>query len=980
MTASRRRASEHAGHTPARGPWWLARFPLAAKLRATLLGAILTTVVVAFAGYLLVEVLQQREHAADRIVQQATAGGAQIRTLVTGNEWSLAYAVLNDLRAAPAIQAAMLFDADGNVFSAFSSATPDHDFREVLDARAIDDYVGTPPTRHLLQIFQLHVTVPVQLGPRHPALLHVDADIGAAVVEGLWRSALYFLAVLLAAGTLGYALTHRAGRVVTQPINEMLRVLRGVLDKHYYKLRVVNESDHEMAALIDGLNEVLGELRKKDRDVRLSNYELERRVTDRTAELSRTAAAAKDAAARAEESSRAKSDFLARMSHEIRTPMNGVLGMSELMRHSRHVDDRQRRYAVTIHESGTALLKIINDILDFSKIEAGKLELDRSPFCLREMIEEAVDVLWERAQSKNLELVCDVPPEMPTAVLGDALRLRQIVINLISNAVKFTDTGSITVRLRGPGTGVKRAPFVIEVSDTGIGIRPENLHSIFDAFSQEDSSTTRVYGGTGLGLAICKQLVELMGGTIAASSEAGKGATFTVTVPLESDLSVAAEKRIPALNGRQMLVVDPIPAALEILKRHLAGWGVRVVEAGSVKEALERLDGALAAEFDALVFDEIAGEVSGTDFCRAVRALPDFRETPIAVLQVQRTGSSPLGPQADRNVAYLTKPLRRAQLRMGLQALLNGESMPVEDRSASETPDLVQSLAAGLAAASVKRILLVEDNPVNEEVALSFLAALGLDATVARDGELALRHLETSRFDAVLMDCQMPKLDGYAATRRFRALEQSQGRGRTRVVALTANAMAGDAEKCIAAGMDRYLGKPFTIEQLYQALSPETPAATQAKTAVVAAAGADPRDLARLESFRKTCKPETYARIIALYQQNSKELCEALRRAAIADDSVALAEAAHALKSSSANVGAVVVAELSGQVERAARNADMEGAWNVLDRLFGEHEQVVQTLAQANPVPIAADAATVRLARPVASEPAGAGARALKSR
>ena len=964
MTEAQRHAAEQSRRRRPRGPWWLARWPLATKLRATVLGAIVVTVVLAFTGYLFVEALAQRQYATDRIAQQAAASGAQIHTLVSGNEWSLAYAVLSDLRGNPAIQSALLFDADGNVFSAFSNAVPDQDFRQLLDERAIDAYADQPPQRHLTRFFQLHLTVPVVLGPGHPALLHVDADIGAAVFDSLRLSAAYLLAVLLAAGALAFALTYRAGHVVTRPVNDMLRVMRGVLDKQHYKVRVVNESDHEMAALIDGLNDIIGELRKKDGDVRLSSYELERRVSDRTAALAKTAAEATDAAARAEESSRAKSDFLARMSHEIRTPMNGVLGMAELMRHSRHVDDRQRRYAVTIHESGTALLKIINDILDFSKIEAGKLELDRSPFCLREIVEEAVDVLWERAQSKNLELTCDVPPDLPTAVLGDALRLRQVIINLIGNAVKFTDAGSITVRVRGPATGSQRAPFVIEVSDTGIGIQPDNLISIFDAFSQEDSSTTRVYGGTGLGLAICKQLVELMAGTITASSEPGKGATFTVSVPLESDLSVTLEKRARGLNGRQMLIVDSNPAAREIVKRQLAGWGVRVVEAGSLQEMRKLLDRALAAEFDALVFDEIAGGVSAAEFCRAVRTLPDFRDTPIAVLQVHRTGPSQLDPPAGRTVAYLTKPLRRTQLRMGLQALLNGEPVGATEESASQNPDLVQSLAAGLATAKVKRVLLVEDNPVNEEVALSFLAALGLDATVARDGEVALQQLQTARFDAVLMDCQMPKLDGYAATRRFRDWEKSRGGNRTRIVALTANALAGDAEKCFAAGMDRYLSKPFTVEQLYQALSAETPAAVQSKgTPVAPRTDGDGQHLKRLESFRKTCTPETYGRIIAAYRQNSKELCEALRRAAIADDPAALAEAAHALKSSSANVGAVVVAELSGQAEHAARNADMQAAWTILDRLFAEHEQVIHSLAEGKAA-ADGDGPAAKVARP----------------
>ena len=954
-----------------RGPRWLERIPLAGKLRATVLCAVATTAAFYFLSYLVIESLAQRNDAAERVVEQAAAAGKQMTTLLAGNEWGLAYAILTDLHADPKIQSAAVFDVDGSVFSAFSRAAPDQDLQRLLEARSIEAYLSRPAERHFEQFFQLHLTIPVLVAPQHPALLHVDANVRAAVLEGMQESGLYMLAAFLLAGALGWAVMYRAGRAVTRPVSELLQVTRAVLNDGRLSLRAANDSDHEMAALVDGFNAVLGELQTKDRDVRLAHYELERRVSERTAELAKVAAEARAAAVRAEESTRAKSDFLARMSHEIRTPMNGVLGMGELLRHSRHLDDRQRRYAVTIHESGTTLLALINDILDFSKVEAGKLELDRGAFCLRDVVEEAVDVLSERAQSKGLELICDIPPDLPTALIGDGLRLRQVVINLISNAVKFTDTGSITVRVTGAMARLQRSPFVIEVSDTGIGIKPENVATIFDAFSQEDSSITRTYGGTGLGLAICKQLVELMGGMITVSSEPGKGSTFAVSVPLESNPSATPESVISVLKGTRMLVVDASPATRGVLRRDLSGWGVSVVEADTVQAGLQRLQKALTAEFDALVFDELVGQMNAQEFCHAVRRMPDFQDTPVAVLHVGPNGTARADVTGGGAVLFLSKPVRRTQLRSGLEALLKGEAITVARSPESQAPDLVQTLAARLAAAAVKRVLLVEDNVVNEEVALSLLQALGLEVTTARDGEAALRYLRKHHYDVVLMDCQMPKLDGYAATRQFREWEQGHKRRRTPVVALTANALAGDAEKCLAAGMDRYLSKPFTVEQLHQALSADAPTNTAApRRSAASMPQGDVRDFARLESFRKTCTADMYARIMALYQENSTQLCNELRRAALSDDLAALARTAHALKSSSANVGAIVLAELCGDVEIEARRAHSSAASIALERLLEEHEQVMKAFSgAASSEPDSAS--TAKTARPAVADPTG---------
>jgi len=762
------------------------------------------------------------------------------------------------------------------------------------------------------------------------------------------RYAMVIEPLALVCGALaGYALAVRLQHAISRPISELMQVAHEVRERKDYSLRAERTTDDDFGSLVDGVNGMLDDLEKRDINLRLYEKELERRVRERTARLDAAVKEAGEAAARAEQASRAKSDFLARMSHEIRTPMNGILGMAELLHHSTALDDRQRRYAATIHQSGHALLKIINDILDFSKIEAGKLELDKAPYNLRDIVEEAVEILAERAHSKGLELICDVPSQLDITVKGDAQRLRQVIINLLSNAVKFTERGEVKVSARQVGGDLLSAVVRFEVSDTGKGIQKENLGTIFESFAQEDNSTTRQYGGTGLGLAICKQLVELMGGQIGIDSTPGVGSTFFFTVPLAADPTAVRELRAGGLERARVLLVDDKLTTRAVVAAHLRSWSVIVTEAGSGREALTILDRALGGQFDALLLNGQLADMDGATLTRTIRSHHLYGEIPVVVMNTVLVAAPPAESAQQNRTAYLTKPVRRAALHAALSQFMNHRSgaVPALAAAAAQAAEQAGTHPSGVAAR--RRVLVVEDNVVNQEVARAMLQELDIEAISAWSGEEALAILAADRFDAILMDCQMPKLDGYATTTRFRAWERAQQQPRTLVVALTANALAGDAEKCIAAGMDRYLSKPFTIEQLEQVLKPEGAAAGATETeAPAATVNLDQQTLDRIRAMSRPGGPNLLVRVIDLYVSSSNALIDTMLAASRLEEGSSLAHAAHALKSSSANVGALALAELCSEVETAARAGHMQQALESVKRLVSEHRQVLRALEE----------------------------------
>ncbi|MEO6260555.1 MAG: PAS domain S-box protein [Thermoanaerobaculia bacterium] len=640
-------------------------------------------------------------------------------------------------------------------------------------------------------------------------------------------------------------------------------------------------------------------------------------------------AQARDAAV---ESARVKSEFLANVSHEIRTPMNGVIGMADLLVSSAMTAE-QRDYAQTIRHSAESLLGIVDDILDLSKIEAGKLVIHEMEFDLDDLVDQITDVFAERAVAKGLRFRGIIYPDVHRQVRGDAPRIRQVLVNLIGNAIKFTAAGDVTLSVMQDADSPDAVTLWFLVNDTGIGISPDDQERLFTPFVQVDGTTTRRFGGTGLGLAISKQLALLLGGRIGVASVAGEGSTFWFTAPVAKDHRQAAPPKRAALVGLRALLVDGDEMNRLMVRRHLTSCGMEVSEASGEDEALEALrTAALSQPFDLAVVEMQLPRSDGLALTRAIRA-EDYdviARTPVVLLTViGRRKSDSDSFRASGVSTFVMKPVRQSQLATAIASVI--DQKPLVAKSA----EVMERNAASVAASRRPRILVVEDNVVNQKVALGQLRHLGYDADVVGSGTEAIRVARDGSYDLILLDCQMPDIDGYDVAQAIRGIES--GERRMPIVAMTAHAMEGERERCIAAGMDDYLAKPVSTSRLAETMS------RWVKPPNLMDETLDEIKLAGLQQIASS-NPQFMTNITSLFREDGLVRMHDLQDALDSGNVEELGRAAHALKSSSGNVGAKRIYSICATIEENALRGSLEGAAELIGQLAAELDVAVAAL------------------------------------
>lgn len=916
--------------------------PIKRKLRYAMLITAYAVLLVTLSIQTISDLLKSRSAMVSNLETLAEVIGANAEAALMFEGMGSAEKLLEGFHTAPEIHVAYLFNVRGEKVATYNrhSHPPWTMPLDELD-QPVTDFSNT----------RLHLYRPITMDEQFIGAIYIQSDLSELYLQ-LTQNILLALIAALISVLLASWLSSKLQRLLARPITELADIITDIT-KHQKYDRHVNKFDNdEIGQLYDCFNEMLRQIKERDQRLQQHRANLESAVEERTHELDIANQGLKEnikelneAKEAALDAAKAKSAFLANMSHEIRTPMNGVLGMLELLRDT-PVNKTQQDFLDTAYSSADSLLDVINDILDFSKIEAGKMEIESIDMNASGITEDVCTLLASKARGKGLQLSCFTDVSLPRVVKGDPVRLRQVLTNLVGNAVKFTSEGEVIVRVNVLSSTDASVRVEFSVEDTGIGIAESAVPNLFSAFTQADGSTTRKFGGTGLGLTISRQLVQLMGSDMSVTSAEGLGSTFSFVLDMDisSSRQLASADISHTLDGTKALIVDDNATNRDILRHYLTAWGIEHSEVTSGQQALDELERAYQNNepYKLAFLDMDMPGMDGLMLSKAIEQNKELRS--LRRIMLSSSGFLTRTKQKEAGIsACLTKPFRQSRL-------LDTAMQVMHDHEIKKTEPAKKRPTEQPVFAGDTRLLLVEDNIVNQKVATSMLKKIGLqNVAIAEDGKEAVSMNQQHHYDLILMDCQMPKMSGYEATGLIRQREQSQQLPRIPIIAMTANAMQGDREKCLSAGMDDYLSKPIKAGGLRKMLTQwlitegndkkepsenSLPSAAITKPNVTEAPD-EPDLFIDLAVFTtlKDIMEEEFSSLIDSYIGDAPGLLEDIQSSYRNADLKVLIRAAHTLKSSSSNVGATVLANQAEKIEALAKEGQLAEAGSLLPEL-----------------------------------------------
>ncbi len=921
---------------------WIKRTSLPFKLTTIILVISVSTLLLSGALILTSNYMTAREHLISDIETLAAVTAHNSTSAILFEDISAIKDVLVALSRDKNIRAAKMFNIEKVALGSFNSKNNIVSNASTTDTEfLLDNYELMPEIHTLVTNNSLIVNYPVTLNNEQigTLLIHASLDI---LRKQQWQSASLLLIVFLISILIALALSLVFQRIISNPVRNLITLMDEVSEKNDFSLRANKEREDELGLLANGLNDMLEQISARDRRLSSQQTYLQQEVDRQTEELidvnralEQTIAQLEKAMQAADTANQTKSQFLANMSHEIRTPMHGVLGMAELLK-TTELSEKQREYVQTVQRSGRNLLAIINDILDISKIEAGKFELEQIEFDLLLEISKTIDLIQPEADRKNLELGYVIDADVPRILIGDPTRLCQVILNLLSNAVKFTEHGYVTLVIRHELDLKQQTQLVCTVADSGIGVSIEQHQRIFDLFSQADNSISREYGGTGLGLAICRNLVKLMGGTITVRQNEPQGSIFEFSCFLKvSDSRSTAEKTTTLANTVQVLFLGQNHRTLYMLQQ----WCARLqthfaylqhIDPHSVKQLQTH---TLRAPLVFFEFNVDKSELPPSE--RWQPPILDRQNSPVTYIGCTAAIKSLLKRQP--NLTTLTLPLHYNQL---LEHLDRYPSYPHTRLSTHTTLLDLEKISA--------HVLVAEDNPVNQTLVAELLSVIGCTCTVVDNGKDAVDAYLTGHYDVILMDCQMPVLDGYAATRTIREWEaetNSSSAESIPIIALTANVLEEGRDACLNAGMNDHIGKPFSITELSRKLKywlKKNP--SQSETILPTL---DWEVVGTLKELQNATDINSFNHLTKIYIPHSQKIVNCIIHQAATDQLEELSKSAHSLKSSSAHVGALKLADICNTLELNVFKLGESERNNLVQQLESEHTRVLEALSHA---------------------------------